>query len=63
MTNDKPMRGGARPGGGRPKQEGERHMYTVADDAHEWIMEHGGGQYITDTMRTIKAITLKATEK
>lgn len=38
-------------------------MYTVADDAHEWIMAHGGGQYITDTMRTIKAITEKGTEK
>ena len=41
---------------GRKKQEGERHMYTVADDAHEWIMSHGGGQYITDTMRIIKAV-------
>ena len=41
---------------GRPKQDGERHMYTVADDAHEWIMAHGGGQYITDTMRLIKAV-------
>lgn len=48
--------------GGRPKQEGERHMYTVADDAHEWIMEHGGGQYITDTMRVIKAVTQKGSE-
>lgn len=60
---EKKLRGGARPGGGRPKQEGERHMYTVADDVHEWIMAHGGGQYITDTIRTIKAVTLKATEK
>ena len=41
--------------GGRPKVEGERHMYTVSDDAHEWIMQHGGGQYNTDTMRIIKA--------
>ena len=41
---------------GRPKQEGERHMYTVADDAHQWIMDHGGGQYITDTIRLIKAV-------
>ena len=63
MTDDKKLRGGARPGGGRPKQEGERHMSTVSDDAHEWIMNHGGGQYITDTMRTIKAITEKGTEK
>ena len=31
-------------------------MYTVADDAHEWIMRHGGGQYITDIMRVIKAV-------
>lgn len=63
MSEEKKFRGGARPGGGRPKQEGERHMYTVADDVHEWIMAHGGGQYITDTIRTIKAVTLKATEK
>lgn len=40
---------------GRKKQEGDRHMYTVADDAHEWIMSHGGGQYITDIMRVIMA--------
>lgn len=41
---------------GRNRTEGERHMYTVADDAHEWIMAHGGGQYITDTIRVIKAV-------
>lgn len=52
-------RGGYRVGGGRPKQEGERHMYTVADDVHEWIMQHGGGQYITDTMRIIMAMQEK----
>ena len=28
----------------------------VADDVHTWIMAHGGGQYITDTMRTIMAV-------
>lgn len=54
MTEVK-KRGGAQPGSGRPKQEGERHMYTVADDVHEWIMKHGGGQYITDTFRIIIA--------
>lgn len=64
MTDEKKqLRGGARQGGGRPKQEGDRHMYTVADDAHEWIMDHGGGQYITDTMRTIKAVTEKGKTK
>lgn len=63
MSEEKKLRGGTRPGGGRPKQEGERHMYTVADDAHEWIMAHGGGQYITDTMRTIKAVSEKGGEK
>jgi hypothetical protein len=31
-------------------------MYTVADDVHEWIMAHGGGQYLTDTIRTIMAV-------
>lgn len=43
--------GGSRPNAGRPKQEGSRHMYTVADDAHEYIMAHGGGQYITNIVR------------
>ena len=43
--------------GGRKKQEGERHMYTVADDVHRFIMEHGGGQYITDTIRVIIAVS------
>ena len=55
MSNQS-RRGGARPGGGRPKVEGDRHMYTVADDVHEWIMAHGGGQYLTDTIRTIMAV-------
>ena len=36
--------------------EGKTWRYTVADDAHEWIMAHGGGKYITDTMRTIMAV-------
>ena len=56
MNKPVSQRGGARPGGGRPKAEGERHMYTVADDVHEWIMSHGGGQYLTDTFRTIMAV-------
>lgn len=43
---------------GRKKADGTRHTYTVLDDAHEWIMSHGGGQYITDTMRTIMTVTL-----
>ena len=41
---------------GRPAIGGERRQYVVADDAHEWIMAHGGGKYITDTMRTIMAV-------
>ena len=41
---------------GRPAIEGKRRQYVVADDAHEWIMQHGGGKYITDTMRTIMAV-------
>lgn len=45
--------GGARAGAGRKKLEGSRHMYKVAEDVHEWIMVHGGGSYITDTIRAI----------
>lgn len=41
---------------GRPAIGGKRRQYVVADDAHEWIMAHGGGKYITDTMRTIMAV-------
>ena len=41
---------------GRPAMEGKTRRYTVSDDAHEWIMAHGGGKYITDTMRTIMAV-------
>ena len=40
----------------RPAMEGKTRRYTVADDVHEWIMQHGGGKYITDTMRTIMAV-------
>ena len=32
---------------GRPAMEGKTRRYTVADDVHEWILQHGGGQYIT----------------
>ena len=39
---------------GRPAMEGSTRRYIVADDAHEWILQHGGGQYITDTIRTIR---------
>ena len=41
---------------GRPAMEGKTRRYTVSDDVHEWIMQHGGGKYITDTMRTIMAV-------
>ena len=41
---------------GRPAIGGKRRQYVVADDAHEWIMAHGGGKYITDAMRTIMAV-------
>lgn len=41
---------------GRPAIGGKRRQYVVADDVHEWIMAHGGGKYITETMRTIMAI-------
>ena len=41
---------------GRPAMEGRARKYIVADDVHEWILQHGGSQYITDTMRTIMAV-------
>ena len=41
---------------GRRAMEGKTRRYIVSDDAHEWIMQHGGGKYITDTMRTIMAV-------
>lgn len=41
---------------GRPSMEGKTRRYIVADDVHEWIIAHGGGKYITDTMRTIMAV-------
>lgn len=39
--------------------EGERHMYTVANDAHAYIIEHGGGRWITDTTRAIMELSRK----
>lgn len=36
--------------------EGKTRRYIVAEDVHGWIMQHGGGKYITDTMRTIMAV-------
>lgn len=39
---------------GRPAMEGSTRRYIVADDVHEWIIQHGGGQYITDTMRCVR---------
>lgn len=41
---------------GRPAMEGKTRRYVVADDVHEWIIQHGGGKYITDIMRTIMAV-------
>ena len=41
---------------GRHAMEGRTRRYIVADDVHEWIRQHGGGKYITDTMRTIMAV-------
>lgn len=41
---------------GRPKHEGQARKYVVADDVHEWIIAHGGGQYLTDTIRVIMAV-------
>lgn len=44
---------------GRKRMEGERHMYTVASDAHAYIMKHGGGQWLTDIVRVIIAANTK----
>lgn len=41
---------------GRPAMKGKTHRYIVADDVHQWILQHGGGKYITETMRTIMAV-------
>ena len=41
---------------GRPAIGGKRRQYVVTDDAHEWIMEHGGGKYLTDTIHAIMAV-------
>ena len=41
---------------GRNKTEGKRHMYTVADDVHEYIIKNGGGKFLNDIIRTIKAV-------
>lgn len=45
--------GGARKNSGRKKVEGSRHTYTVADDVHEWIKEHGDGAYLNMLIREI----------
>ena len=41
---------------GRPAMEGKTRRYIIADDVHRWILQHGGGKYITETMRTIMAV-------
>ena len=47
---------------GRRAAEGSVHKYVVPDDVHDWIRQHGGSRYVTDTFRAIKAATLKAQE-
>lgn len=41
---------------GRPAIGGTRRQYVVTDDVHEWIMAHGGGKYLTDTIHAIMAV-------
>ena len=41
---------------GRPAIGGNRRQYVVTDDVHAWIMAHGGGKYLTDTIHTIMAV-------
>ena len=47
---------------GRRAAEGSVHKYVVPDDVHDWIRQHGGIRYITDIVRAIEAVTLKAQE-
>ena len=47
---------------GRPAAEGKKRQYVIPDDVHAWIMRHGGSRYITDIVRAIEAVTLKAQE-
>lgn len=42
---------------GRNKMEGTRRTYVVADDVHEYIMRHGGGRWLTEIVRAIKAVS------
>ena len=46
----------------RRAAEGSVHKYVVPDDVHDWIRRHGGSRYITDIVRAIEAVTLKAQE-
>lgn len=41
---------------GWPAIGGKRRQYVVTDDVHEWIMAHGGGKYITDTIHAIMSV-------
>ena len=41
---------------GRPAIGGNRRQYVVTDDVHAWIMAHGGGKYLTDTIHAIMAV-------
>ena len=41
---------------GRPAIGGKRRQYVVTDDVHAWIMAHGGGKYLTDTIHAIMAV-------
>lgn len=44
------------PKAGRPAIGGKRRQYVVTDDVHEWIMAHGGGKYLTDTIHAIMSV-------
>lgn len=35
--------------------EGKTRKYIVADDAHEYIKQHGGGKFLTEYFRAIMA--------
>lgn len=47
--------GGARPGAGRKKAEGETHTYVLPADVALWIKNHGGCGYLTRLIRGLMA--------
>lgn len=43
---------------GRKKYYGHTRHYKVSDEVHNWIMDHGGGKYVDETIKTIIAVSV-----